>query len=290
MPRGSFQVVVPTRNRPEKLGRCLSALAVARTVRPFDVLVCDSSDEQRRAAVLAVAEQYPFVTLVRHRGRNVAAARNACAQAATADVLVNVDDDIQVEPDAVATIVVDQARAPAVSVVAGAVAWSGSYSSPVVMRFIGYGRPARDGETPSFVLGAFFAYPRSLALTLPWNERIRTSDDRFMGALWRSHGVHLGYSPHARATHDPEHVVYDVSHQASHIYVNLFDAVLANRDLKRALAYEIFGFVAGARVHCRTPRNAKRYVAAWLAGHGALVRDRRYLRQLLARELPQESL
>lgn len=283
----SLEVVIPTANRPEKLGRCLTALAKARQEWPFSVLVCDSSDDERRDAVLAVCAEHSFVTVRLHAGRNVAAARNACARFATADVLVNVDDDIRVDPDAIVELARGYVESPTPSAIAGSVAWDGDYSRPVVMRYNGYGRSAHEGEQPSFLVGAFFAYPRALALALPWNERIRTSDDRFMGALWRSHGVHLGYTPSARATHDHEHVTYDVDEQSSHVYANLFDAVLANPDPGRALSYELYGFLVGARLHCRTPAAARRYLAAWWRGNRALVRDRRYLRQLVRTTLPE---
>lgn len=290
LPSLDLEVVIPTANRPEKLGRCLAALAAARADLRFGVLVCDASDERRREAVLAICAKHDFVTVRLHNGRNVAAARNACARFASGEVLVNVDDDIRVDPDAIVKLARRYAACPRPAAVAGAVAWDGVYSTPVVMRYIGYGRAPRAGESPSFLVGAFFAYPRALALALPWNERIRTSDDRLMGALWRSHGVHLGYEPAARATHDHEHVSYDVDEQASHIYANLFDAVFANPELKRAVSYELLGFLAGARVHCRSAAGTRRYLAAWWRGNRALVRDRRYLRQLVEAELPATLL
>jgi glycosyltransferase involved in cell wall biosynthesis len=283
----SVEVVIPTANRPQKLSRCLAALAEGRAGMPFPVLVCDSSDDERREAVLAVCAEHDFVSVRLHSGRNVAAARNACARFASAEVLINIDDDIRVDRDAITELARRYAESPRPSAVAGSVAWNGDYSRPVVMRHNGYGRLAREGERPSFLVGAFFAYPRALALALPWNERIRTSDDRFMGALWRSHGVHLGYAPAARATHDPEHVSYDVHEQASHVYANLFDAVIANPSPQRALSYEFYGFLIGARLHCRSVAGARRYLAAWWRGNRALVRDRHYLRQLVATELPK---
>lgn len=280
------EVVIPTANRPEKLARCLAALAEARSRMEFPVLVCDSSDDERHGAVLAVCAEHHFVTVRRHWGTNVAAARNACAEYATEEVLINVDDDIQVDPNSIFELTERYAECPKPCAVAGSVAWDGVYSQPIVMRYIGYGRSAEPGESPSFLIGAFFAYPRALALARPWNERIRTSDDRFMGALWRSHGVHLGFAPKATATHDPEHVNYDVDEQASHIYANLFDAVLANPELKRALGYELAGFLAGARLHARTPAGARRFIAAWYRGNRAFIRDRRVLRGMVQQELP----
>jgi glycosyltransferase involved in cell wall biosynthesis len=285
-PIPTVEVVVPTRNRPDKLARCLDALARARAALPFPVLVCDSSDEEHSQAVSSVCAQHEFATLRSHSGRNVAGARNACARLASGEVLINVDDDIQVDADAILHLVTGYCQSPKPAVIAGAVAWDGVYSRPIVMRYIGYGRSAREGEPPSFLVGAFFAYSRELALALPWNERIRTSDDRFMGALWRRRGIHLGYAPSAKATHDPEHVTYNVDEQRSHIYANMFDAVLANPELKRAISYEFVGFLVGLRTYARSPSDFRRYVAAWASGNIALIRDFPYLRRMLRCELP----
>lgn len=285
---GGIEVVVPTRNRPDKLAKCLEALAAARQHADFRLLVCDSSDDARHAEVQSVISSVPFVRLVRHDARNVAAARNVCAREASAEVIVNVDDDVYVEPLAIATLGQAHEQAPSPSVVAGSVSWNGEYSTPVTMRYIGYGRPTLAGETPSFLVGAFFIYARTLALALPWNERIRCSDDRFMGALWRRHDVRLGYAPSARAAHDAEFGLYKTEDQQDHIYVNLFDALVANRNLTRALAYEILGFAAGARLYARTMDGARQYTHAWLRGHRNLWRDRGYLRELVSRELPRE--
>lgn len=286
-PRPSVEVVIPTRNRPSKLKRCLDALANARVELPFEVLVCDSSDDKHHPAVLDVCTQYRFVSVRRHYGKNVAAARNACARFATSDILINVDDDIQVDRNAILKLTDRYMKTPKPCAVAGAVAWDGIYSRPVVMRYVGYSRAALSNESPSFLIGAFFAYSRELALALPWNERIRTSDDRFMGALWRCHSVCMGYAESARATHDRERVTYNVDEQESHIYANLFDAALANPEFKRMLAYEFVGFAAGARVYCRTITGARRYVAAWYRGHRKLLRDHNYLRAIVNQELSE---
>ena len=279
-------VVVPTRNRPEKLGRCLSALVAAREHREFDVVVCDASDnEALRARVRAVCEQYPRVTLRPHTGKNAAAARNACAAAADADLLVSVDDDVYVEPRAVARLVERYEAGAGWRVVAGSVRWGVDWSSPVRMRRIGYGRKAAVGEEPDFVVGAFFLYPRELALQLPWNERIRTSEDRFMGAVWKAHAVSMMHEPGARAVHDDQHNSYGVEHQRYHIYANLFDAVFTRRSFSWTLCYELLGFAAGAKLYFRRPATAAAFVAEWLRGNSAFVRDLVFLRSLAVRKL-----
>jgi glycosyltransferase involved in cell wall biosynthesis len=283
----SVSVVIPTRNRPEKLQRCLLALSVARSRMPFDVVVCDSTpDRALQKEVMEVCRRHAFVKLWLHEGRNVAAARNACARSAETDLIVNVDDDICVEPDSIKKLFETYEAASGHRVVAGSVRWGDVWSSPVVMRPIGYGRAARPGESPDFLIGAFFIYARKLALAKPWNEQIRTSDDRFMGALWRSSGVKLLFEPAARAVHDHEHVSYGVEHQSSHIYVNLFDTLIANPRPLRALGYELLGFIWGAKKAMACGSDLSRFISAWSKGHSALLRDYRYLSRLVADQLP----
>lgn len=284
-------VVIPTRNRPEKLRRCLAALQQARKHIDFLVYACDSSDtEETRVVVKAVCDEFDFVRHHLHQGKNAAAARNFCAQVAEADLLVTVDDDVYVKPEAIKQLVDSYHAASGLRIIAGSVAWGNNWSQPVVMRLIGYGREAQPGELPSFVVSAFLLYPRNLALALPWNERIRTSEDRFMGALWRGRDIQIVFEPNARAIHDHEHNTYSVQEQESHIYANLFDVLIANPDIVRGLAYEFLGFAAGAKLYFRQFDSAIEYIRAWLRGHRALVRDWAYLKDYQRRPLPSLEL
>jgi glycosyltransferase involved in cell wall biosynthesis len=278
-------VVIPTRNRPGKLEKCLDALAAAQAHGPFPVYVGDSStSEGTRREIQDLCARYDFVRLRQHSRAGFGPARNFCASVAEAQLLVSVDDDVYVEPDAVSVLREAHAGTRAPTAIAGSVAWGEAWSTPVTMRWIGYGRPSRDGEDPDFLITALIAIPRAVALAAPWNERIRSSEDRFAGALWRARGVKLRYAPRARARHDEEQVsgLGGVEHQDAHIYTNLFDALMVRNSALRALSYEALGFAAGLKRYGRDPRTLGRYVAAWARGHRDLVRDWRYLRELVA--------
>lgn len=281
----TLAVTIPTRNRPKKLHRCLVALKIARRQVNFLAYVCDSSDTEKTCAeVRAVCAQFDFVQYSFHEGKNAAAARNYCAKVAEADLLISVDDDVYVEPDSIKRLVDTYHGACGARIVAGTVAWGDNWSTPVIMRLIGYGRKVVPGEIPSFLISAFFIYPRVFALAWPWNERIRTSEDRFMGAMWRSKDIQLLYEPQAKAVHDKERSTYDVAEQESHIYANLFDTLIASPNLVRFLSYEILGFAAGAKLYFRKPHTALAYIRAWVRGHTALWRDWEFLKQY--RQLP----
>ena len=291
-------MVVPTRSRPERLGRCLDSLAPAQKRLGFSVYVCDSSpSDQAREAVSQVCARRAWVELSFHDGSNVAAARNAGARAAREDLLIDVDDDLILEPEAVDRLLARYLEGSGRRVVAGSVSLNGTWSAPVKKRRIGYGRPALEGEKPDFLIGALFLYPRSFALTWPWNERIDTADDIFMGALWRRKGVQMLFAEDARAAHpdvplsmDPNRLAETAKHQGWHIYSLLFDALIANPDAPRAVAYEVLGFAASAKVYLRRPSLAIPFLSSWFAGHLRLFADRRYLKELVQREPGEDAL
>ena len=96
----NVSVVIPTRNRPEKLRRCLTALADARELTPFEAHVCDSSEAAPVCeAVREVCEDFEFVRYHWHAGHSASAARNFCVQVTTTELLANVDEDVYVRPD-----------------------------------------------------------------------------------------------------------------------------------------------------------------------------------------------
>ena len=281
-------VIVPTRNRPHKLERCLEALAAARQLEDFQVYVCDSSEGNVRDAVSEICAKHAFVTFSPHDRVGYAQARNACAKVGRASLVVSVDDDVYVQPDAVRLLVEAYERAGGWTVVAGSVAWGSDWSAPVVMRRIGYGRKARTGEQPDFILTALYLFPRELAELTPFNELIRSSDDRFIGALWKARGVTVIYERAARAFHDDEHTtgLSTADHQDSHIYSNLFDALFVRRSLWTAACFELLGFAAGIKVYGRSRDSRSDFLEAWWNGHSMLWRDRRQLRAAASASLP----
>lgn len=280
-------VVIPTKNRPAKLEKCLAALTIARAQVDFDVWVCDSStDSERAQAVKEACARYDFVHLRSHTGTNVATARNFCADVAQSPILVNVDDDIYVYPDSILKLYEKYTRTAGHRVVAGSVQWGDAWSSPVKMRMIGYGRSVREHEKADFFIGAFFIYARELAHFKPWNERIKVADDQYMGALLRAAGVEILFEPEARARHDDEHNFYGIDHLDSHIYANLFDAVIANPRPLRAISYEVLGFLFAAKLAVKSHSGIGRFLERWSKGHRDLMRDWSYLHAAVRSPLP----
>lgn len=92
----SVSVVVPTRDRPRTLRRCLAALA-RQTVDGVEIIVVDDASVDADAVAAEVAA-VPGVRLLAGDGRGPAAARNAGARAARARVVCFTDDDCRPDP------------------------------------------------------------------------------------------------------------------------------------------------------------------------------------------------
>lgn len=93
-------VVIPTRDRPERLAGCLASLAGLQTPRArFEVIVVDDGSRSPMGPVVERFGDRLDVTWLRHpTSRGPAAARNAGAARARADVLVFTDDDCTATP------------------------------------------------------------------------------------------------------------------------------------------------------------------------------------------------
>jgi len=87
-----ISVVVPTRDRPDALARCLAALARQRAGEvELEVIVVDDSDGGGAVA--------PGARIVPAGGRGPAAARNLGARAARGNIVCFTDDDCAPAPD-----------------------------------------------------------------------------------------------------------------------------------------------------------------------------------------------
>ena len=96
----SFSVVVPTRNRPAQLARCLASLARLDYPREsYDVVVVDDGGETDLRGVVQGMDQRVRATCVRVSHGGPAAARNAGVAESTGEFIAFTDDDCAVDPE-----------------------------------------------------------------------------------------------------------------------------------------------------------------------------------------------
>lgn len=186
-------VVIPTRNRPELLRRCLRAVLDQRTAVAFDVVVVND----RGCPVDAVVAGAEGVRLIEGPGRGPAAARNAGIAAASGDIVLFTDDDAVPQPGWIDAAVTAFRGTP------GAVGVAGRVESPPFDPL--YEHSVRnDGGTGNF-LTCNIAYRRSTLEQLGGFDEgfpFPAAEDRDLGYR----GARLGpvvYEPAMVVVHPP---------------------------------------------------------------------------------------
>lgn len=94
-------VVVPTRDRPDSLSRCLRAVR-QQQYPEVDIVVADSAPTRADASAIAAQFGAHYVYVNRP---GLSRARNHGAKAATGEIVVFLDDDVVVEPGCFAALI-----------------------------------------------------------------------------------------------------------------------------------------------------------------------------------------
>ena len=196
-------VVVPTKNRPDALDRCLAALA-AQDLDQLEVVVVDDASTDPNA-ICAIAGARARV--VSGAGRGPAAARNLGARSARAPMVLFTDDDCRPEPG--------WAAAAVARLEAGAAVVAGPTVVDVAM-----GAPARAAQvvTNHLVEASMadglvgFAPTSNLACRadvlreLPFDEEypLAAGEDRDWCDRLAASGRAIAYEPNAVVRHHPD--------------------------------------------------------------------------------------
>ena len=95
-PRSVFfaSIIVATLDRPDSLAQCLHSLRDLRTRHRVEIVVVDNNPSSGMTA--AVLDEFPDVVRVVEHRRGLAYARNAGFLAASGQIMVTTDDDVQV--------------------------------------------------------------------------------------------------------------------------------------------------------------------------------------------------
>ncbi len=197
--RRTASIVVPTRDRPAVLARCLAALDNQADIELEVIVVDDGSADE--AGVRAVADRYETTRVVRLAGLGPAAARNAGAAAATGETVLFTDDDCVPESDwavtlakavgegergAVGGLAISADDAPAVVV-----------ASELIFRYV--------QERLQLLGTGNLGCRRELVLALPFDERfpLPAGEDREWCSRVVSAGGSLRLEPKAVVIHAP---------------------------------------------------------------------------------------
>ena len=213
MPQLKLSVILPTFNRAASLPRAVTAL-LRQSALPatYEVIVVDNNSTDGTAALVAGFDD-PRVRLVSEPRQGLSFARNAGLAAARAAIVAFTDDDVEVAPDWVDTLVTTFARHPHVDGIGGRVlpAWPGGkpgwitreHWAPLALQDHGDTRREFDRATPIGLIGANVAFRREVFERIgtfsPSVQRVKegigsTEDHELLARLYEAGGRML-YQP-----------------------------------------------------------------------------------------------
>jgi glucosyl-dolichyl phosphate glucuronosyltransferase len=213
MPQPKLSVILPTFNRADSLQRAIPAL-LRQTAMPvtYELIVVDNNSTDGTPGVVArFADRR--VRLVAEPRQGLSYARNAGLAAARAPIVAFTDDDVEVAPDWVETIVTTLARHPEVAGLGGRVlpAWecgrprwlTRDHWAPLALQDHGDSRRVFDRATPIGLIGANLAFRREVfdrvGTFSPEVQRVKdgigsTEDHELLNRLYNS-GERMLYQP-----------------------------------------------------------------------------------------------
>ena len=203
-----FSVIVPTYARPDRLARCLDALARLDYPRErFEVVIADDGGAPPAAACAAAFQGRLRLTVLRQANAGPAAARNLAARAAAQPFLAFTDDDCTPRADWLAGFARGFALYPGallggrtVNALQGNV-YARSSQQLVDYLYDYYG--AERGDAPFFTSNNM-ALPREAFLELGGFDQsfpLAAAEDREFGLRWRERAGPLRYVADAVVEH-----------------------------------------------------------------------------------------
>ncbi|HEX5763338.1 MAG TPA: glycosyltransferase family 2 protein [Solirubrobacterales bacterium] len=200
----SVSVVIPTKDRPGKLGRCLASLRG----QGAEIVVVD--DGFREAELVADVAREHGAKVVRMDGRGPAAARNAGVAAASGEVVCFIDDDCEAEVgwvEALAgTVLSGEAECAAGRTVVAEDASQADRAWQAIADYLQRVAAEPGSSSPGFAATCNLACSRRLLAELPFDESFpdAAGEDRDWAAKAAARGSAPSFTPDAVVVHRPD--------------------------------------------------------------------------------------
>lgn len=201
----ALSVVVPTRDRPAALERCLGALA-RQTAPSLEVVVVDDASRDAGAVRGAIACACPSARVVRGPGRGPAAARNLGVRAARGATVCFTDDDCRPDPEWAARLAAACDGGAAAGTTLADPAAGRCAATAQLLTHVLQVSLQMDCDNLGFAPTCNLACATELARALPFDESfpLAAGEDRDWCARLAQAGTRLRYVPAATVVHRPQ--------------------------------------------------------------------------------------
>jgi GT2 family glycosyltransferase len=246
-----ISVIVPTRDRPQRLRNCLAALATQTLVgRTFEVIVIDDGGAAQLGPVVEPFAGCLRLTLIEQANTGPAQARNAGAARARGALLTFTDDDCEPRNEWLSALHAAFLRHPDAMLGGHTINAlpdnAFSEASQLLVDFLyNATTDATSGEAPQFFTSNNLAMSTDLFWRVGGFNRsfpLAAGEDREIGDRWRQHGLRLIRVPAAIVMHS--HALAFRSFWRQHFNYGRGACQLrrARRTNGRAAGFESLGF------------------------------------------------
>ena len=255
----NVSVILPTYNRADQLGCAVDALLRQTAARDsYEVIAVDNNSNDGTRALLDAYDD-PRLVVVREFRQGLSHARNAGLARARAALIAFTDDDVEVAPDWIETIVSTMAAHPEIEALGGRVlpAWpdhkppwlTRRHWAPLALQDHGDAPRVFDRSAPIGLIGANVAFRRRvfdrIGAFSPVVQRVRdgvgsTEDHELLNRLYTSGGRAM-YTPRLIAmTRVPRERCARSYHRRWHAGHGFFHALMRTDDTERS-RLRVFG-------------------------------------------------
>ena len=244
-------MIVPTRNRPAQLARCLSALAAQTSPHErFEVIVVDDGGELDPELVLGPHRASLPIELIRQLPAGPAVARNRGAETAATGLIAFIDDDAVPSSGWVETLLRAHEESPDRALGGPIVALDPSSAySRATQAIADSARAAQTPGGPRFLSACNLALPADRLRELGgFDGAFHVSEDRELCDRWLERGWGIRFVPEAIVWH--EHPVSLTEFWRRHLHYGRGAFAYHRRRAKRGLLGE------GLQASRRTLREA----------------------------------
>lgn len=286
----SVCVGIPTKNRADKLKKCLAALK-NQTFKNFYVIIVDGSEGEETKDVCSQFSTFMEIVYIKSLKRGLSKARKIIAENCQSEVLLYIDDDVYLFEDSISKLLDNylNLKNKGNYIISGQIEYFGKLTTPIKLTAYGGGFPFPASKADYFI-GALMFIPKAIYKNLHWNERFVSwgFEEVFYFLMCKRHHVKLFWIDSLLAIHDNEHSKnrLDIGTETHRAYTMLYKHVFVEPSVSGLLILESVGFfrnlIINSISYLLSPEKLVffifSYIYSWIKGHLWFLKDLKYFK------------
>ncbi|WNZ29237.1 MAG: glycosyltransferase family 2 protein [Candidatus Bathyarchaeota archaeon] len=283
---------IPTKNRKDKIKKCLIALQNQR-FKHFCIIVVDGSDGDETQKVCSEFSKSMDLLYIKQLRPGVSYARSVIASLCQTEALLYVDDDLYLFNNAILNLLnyYNNFKSRDIRVISGTIKYYGDFTSPIKLDSQGKGFKSSASEADYF-LGALMLIPSAVYKNVFWARQFTTwgFEEVLFFLMCKRHGVKFSWYAELLGVHDDETMKTtraNIGTEANRAYTMLYKHFFSEPSIVGLLKLESLGFlrylVVNLFQYVFSPKcffsYISSYIYSWFKGHLMFLEDIKCLKK-----------